>query len=125
MSAMVPYVLQRPGHTPMRDYTAAALSGDVEKAAALAAQMEPARLIHDKWLVQPFAARKEIAIAYLKAWTEFMGMAGGMVRPPLAQSLTPSEANCAPTFKRSDCWTANVLARWHDHFAPALSLKPG
>jgi 4-hydroxy-tetrahydrodipicolinate synthase len=84
-SSPVPYLLQRSGYTPLKDYTAMAVDGDPAKAAVLAYAMEPARTVMDRWLHQPWATRRVMPIAYLKAWCELMGMAGGSVRPPLAQ----------------------------------------
>jgi 4-hydroxy-tetrahydrodipicolinate synthase len=78
-----PYLLQQPGHTPIKDYTALALRGEVAEAATLAYSLEAARNVYDKWLHRPWVTRRVMPIAYLKAWAEAIGMTGGPVRTPL------------------------------------------
>lgn len=90
MSSAAPYLLQKPGHTPLKDYTALVLSGQIEKAATLAQSLEPARAIFNKWLREPWPTHRLMPIAYLKTWGELLGMVGGPVRPPLLQT-TPAE----------------------------------
>jgi 4-hydroxy-tetrahydrodipicolinate synthase len=82
-SSPAPYTLQYPGFTPIKDYTAMALRGDVEGAAKLAYGLEAARNVTDKWQPAPWAARRQMPNNYLKAWCDAMGMTGGGVRPPL------------------------------------------
>lgn len=90
MSSAVPYTLQKPGYTPMLDYTALALRGQTDEAAVIAQSLNPAREVFDRWLRDPWANRKVMPIAYLKAWCELVGMVGGPVRPPL-QQVTEAE----------------------------------
>lgn len=85
MASPAPYVLQRPGHTPIKDYTAMAMDGDCAQAAVTAYDLEPARRVMDRWLAQPWVTRQVMPIAYLKAWCELMGMSAGPVRSPLEQ----------------------------------------
>ena len=86
MSSAAPYLLQRPGHTPMKDYTALVFQGQVEEAEAISRGLEPARKIFNKWLRDPWPARRLMPIAYLKTWGELLGMVGGAVRSPLLQT---------------------------------------
>jgi 4-hydroxy-tetrahydrodipicolinate synthase len=89
-SSAAPYLLQKPGYTPLKDYTALAMQGRNEEAAAIAQSLEPARNIFNKWLREPWPTRRVMPIAYLKTWSELLGMVGGPVRVPLLQT-TPAE----------------------------------
>jgi 4-hydroxy-tetrahydrodipicolinate synthase len=90
MSSASPYTLQKPGHTPIKDYTALVLAGQTEEAARIVRSLDPARTVFEKWLREPWPARRLMPIAYLKAWSDLMGMVGGPVRAPLPQ-ITPTE----------------------------------
>ena len=83
MSSASPFLLQKPGDTPIKDYTRLALEGRVDEAAAIARAMDPRRKVFDKWMRDPWPTRRLMPIAYLKAWCDLMGMVGGAVRPPL------------------------------------------
>lgn len=85
MASPAPYVVQYPGHTPIKDYTRLALDGDIDGASAIAGTLGAQRDLMDKWLHAPWGDSKLMPIAYLKAWTEAMGMVAGPVRPPLPQ----------------------------------------
>ncbi len=86
MSSASPYLLQKPGFTPIKDYTALFLAHRIEEATALARSLDPARQVFDKWLRDPWSTRRVMPIAYLKAWCDLMGgMVGDPVRPPLLQ----------------------------------------
>jgi 4-hydroxy-tetrahydrodipicolinate synthase len=86
MSSASPYILQKPGYTPIKDYTALVLENKTGEAASIARRLDPARQVFDKWLRDPWPARRLMPIAYLKAWCDLMGMVGGPVRPPLLQA---------------------------------------
>jgi len=90
MSSASPFLIQKPRHTPIKDYTALVLAGQVEEAARVAASLDPARAVFEKWLREPWPRRRLMPIAYLKAWSELLGMVGGPVRVPLPQ-ITPTE----------------------------------
>ena len=84
MSSASPYLLQKPGVTPIKDYTALVLEKRVEEAAVIARSLDAARQVFDKWMRDPWPTRRVTPIAYLKAWCDLMGgMVGGRVRPPL------------------------------------------
>jgi 4-hydroxy-tetrahydrodipicolinate synthase len=84
-SSAAPFTLQKPGQTPMKDYTAFALQGRVDEAAEIVRSLEPASKVFNKWLRDPWPARRLMPIAYLKAWCDLLGMVGGPVRSPLLQ----------------------------------------
>jgi len=90
MSSAAPYLLQKPGYTPLKDYAALVMQGRNEEAATINQSLEPARAIFNKWLRDPWPARRLMPIAYLKTWSELLGMVGGAVRSPLLQT-TPAE----------------------------------
>lgn len=83
MSSASPFLLQRPGWTPIKDYTALVLNNRIEEAATITRSLDPARHVFDKWMRDPWPTRRIMPIAYLKAWSDLMGMVGGPVRPPL------------------------------------------
>jgi 4-hydroxy-tetrahydrodipicolinate synthase len=85
MSSAAPYLIQKPGYTPLKDYTELVMQGRNEEAAIINQSLEPARAIFNKWLRDPWPARRVMPIAYLKTWAELLGMVGGAVRPPLLQ----------------------------------------
>jgi dihydrodipicolinate synthase/N-acetylneuraminate lyase len=43
------------------------------------------RKAHHRWMRDPWVKQRIIAISYLKAWMELLGLAGGAVRAPLLQ----------------------------------------
>ncbi len=90
MSSAAPFLLQKPGQTPMKDYTALVFQGQIEEAAVIAQSLEPARKVFEKWLRDPWPTRRLMPIAYLKAWADLLGMVGGPVRSPL-QQVTSAE----------------------------------
>ena len=87
MSSAAPYLYQTSTWRPMREYTQAALSGDVQKANEIAATMEPVRAVAERWLHGPWSRDRVNPLPMLKAWSGLLGMSGGPVRPPL----------CSPT----------------------------
>ncbi len=90
MSSAAPYLIQKPGQTPLKDYTALVLQGQVDEAAEISRSLDPARKVFAKWLRDPWPTQRVMPIAYLKAWCDLLGMVGGPVRSPLLQ-ITPAE----------------------------------
>ena len=84
MSSAIPYLFQTASWQPMREYTDLALSGDVDKAAEVAATLAPLRELNAKWLHGRWTRDGILHIAYLKAWAGLLGLSGGQPRPPLA-----------------------------------------
>jgi 4-hydroxy-tetrahydrodipicolinate synthase len=105
-SSQRPYIYQTATWTPFRDYAELALAGKFEEAAQVAKQLEPLREVHRKWLRSHWPERRVIPIAYIKAWSELMGMAGGPVRPGLPQ-ITDKERQ----EMRRDLERTGLLAR--------------
>ncbi len=48
----------------------------------------------------PWTERKIMPMAYLKAWCEMLGMAGGPVRPPLLQITAAERAELRADLER-------------------------
>ena len=72
----------------MHDYTELGLAGRFAEAEPIYRSIQPLRELHDKWLRARWLNEKIIPIAYIKAWSEMLGLAGGPVRPPLLQATT-------------------------------------
>lgn len=83
MSSAAPYLYQTATWKPMRDYTRAALAGDVDKAGEIAATLEPVRVVAERWLHGRWNRERVNPLPWLKAWAGLLGMSGGPVRPPL------------------------------------------
>jgi 4-hydroxy-tetrahydrodipicolinate synthase len=106
MSSAAPFILQVPGWRPMRDYTALALEGRFAEAEHVSKTLDSLREVHERWMRDPWVHHKVIPIAYLKAWTELLGLAAGHVRPPLAQ-ITSTERKAL----KDDLERCGLLAR--------------
>lgn len=79
-------LMQSPSWQPIDEYATAAWAGDVERANALYAAIEPLRIIWDdlyKVLWECGNAPATHPIAYTKYWQQLMGMPAGPPRPPL------------------------------------------
>ena len=83
MSSAIPFLYQTAASQPMREYTELALAGDYDKAAEVAASLEPLRALNAKWLHGRWTRDREMHIPYLKAWAGLLGMSGGAPRVPL------------------------------------------
>jgi 4-hydroxy-tetrahydrodipicolinate synthase len=90
MSSAAPFLFQNASWQPMREYTRLALSGDFEKAAEVAATLDPVRELGTKWLHGRWARDRVNPVPYIKEWAGLLGMSGGPVRAPLS-SLTSVE----------------------------------
>jgi 4-hydroxy-tetrahydrodipicolinate synthase len=106
MSSPAPYLLQTPAYLPIRDYSELGLSGQWEQAAQASAQLDPARAVYEKWMGATWQRHRIVPDAYLKAWCELLGMAGGPVRPPLPQITDTERAEL-----RADLDRVGLLAR--------------
>jgi 4-hydroxy-tetrahydrodipicolinate synthase len=89
-SSQTPYLFQTATWTPLNEYVGLALGGRFDEAAKVAAQLDPLRKLHLKWSRNMWSERKVIPCAYVTAWSECLGMAGGPVRPGLPR-ITPAE----------------------------------
>ena len=83
MSSAAPFLLQTAAWTPMREYVELALEGRFSEAEKVSRTMQPVREVLEKWMREPWLKHQIIAIAQLKAWSEYLGLAGGHVRAPL------------------------------------------
>lgn len=77
-----PHLYQVPGWLPLRDYTEAAMAGDMNRATEIAASLQPLRDLHAKWIMGYWKAGR-MPLSEMKAWQELIGMHGGPVRPPV------------------------------------------
>lgn len=106
MSSAAPYLLQTATWRPMQKYTELGLQGRFKDAEEVSRELAPLRKVHDRWMREPWLKDRIIPIAYLKAWTELLGLAGGPVRPPLLQ-ITDEERQAL----RADLEQTGLLAR--------------
>jgi 4-hydroxy-tetrahydrodipicolinate synthase len=100
MSSPAPYLLQTPRFLPMRDYTELGLAGHYDDAEAISQQLNGLREIHDKWLGARWARDRTVPIAFIKAWCELLGMAGGPVRAPLCPITDEQRAELRADLER-------------------------
>ncbi len=85
-SSPAPYLMQTPTWMPMHDYTELGLQGKFQEAEKISNQLQQLREVLSKYLRAKWNDNERlIPIAYIKAWSELMGMAGGPVRPGLPQ----------------------------------------
>lgn len=105
-SSPAPYLVQTKGWLPMRDYTALALQGRFAEAEPVSAQLEPLRAVQARWFRPQWTQRKVLPIAYIKAWSELMGMAAGPVRPGLPPLIEAERAAL-----EADIESTGLLAR--------------
>jgi 4-hydroxy-tetrahydrodipicolinate synthase len=104
MSSAIPFLFQTADWQPMREYTELALAGEYEKAAEVAATLEPLRALGSKWLHGQWLRDRVLPIPALKAWAGLLGMSGGDPRAPLT-GLTPAQR----TELESDLATVGLL----------------
>jgi len=83
MSSAAPFLLQTAAWKPMREYVELALDKNFPEAERISSSMQAVRDVHEKWMREPWLKHQVIPIAELKAWSEYLGLAGGHVRAPL------------------------------------------
>ncbi len=106
MSSAAPYLYQTAGWLPMRDYTELGLQGNFDAAAVIAKTLQPLREVNERWFRDIWVKRRIVPMAYLKAWSEMLGMAAGPVRTPLLQ-ITEKERDEL----RSDLERSGIIGR--------------
>ncbi|WP_201832655.1 dihydrodipicolinate synthase family protein [Microvirga zambiensis] len=84
-SSAMPFLYQTAHQQLFRDYSELALEGKFDEAAPIAAKLKPLRELNEKWIRRPWNEHQTIAVANIKAWSEFLGMAAGPVRAPMLQ----------------------------------------
>jgi 4-hydroxy-tetrahydrodipicolinate synthase len=85
MSSATPFLFQTATDRRLREYTELALAGRFAEAEPIARTLEPIRQLHQRWIGSPWRERRVIPIAYVKLWSELLGLAAGPVRLPLRQ----------------------------------------
>lgn len=85
MSTPALAMFQTPAEQPIREYTALADAGEVDRARELQATLAPHRRAFQKWMRDPWLANMAGAVpdAELKTWLGLMGLPQGPVRLPL------------------------------------------
>jgi 4-hydroxy-tetrahydrodipicolinate synthase len=106
MSSAAPFLMQTASWKPMHEYSELGLAGRFDEAKKVRDSFEPLREVHEKWMREPWLKHQLIPIAYLKAWTEMLGMAAGPVRAPLLQITDAERATL-----RADLEGCGLLAR--------------
>lgn len=89
-----PHLYQVPGWLPLKDYTDAAMAGDINRATKIAASLQPLRDLHAKWIMGYWKAGR-MPLSEMKAWQELIGMNGGPVRPPVIPMTDAARAELA------------------------------
>ncbi|MEA3156111.1 MAG: 4-hydroxy-tetrahydrodipicolinate synthase [Betaproteobacteria bacterium] len=80
-----PHLYQVPGYLPVRDYTQAALAGDLKRATEISRSLNALRAVHAKWITGYGKPTGRVRSAELKYWMELIGMTGGPVRSPCTE----------------------------------------
>jgi 4-hydroxy-tetrahydrodipicolinate synthase len=101
-----PHLYQGPGYLPVRDYTQAALAGDLNKATEISRSLNDLRAVLAKWVNGYGRPHGRLPTHEQKVWMELLGMIGGPVRAP---STPMSEA--AKQELRRDLEATGILAR--------------
>jgi 4-hydroxy-tetrahydrodipicolinate synthase len=105
-SSQTPYLYQTATWQPLREYVELALSQRYDEAGKISKQLEPLRKVHLKWYRNRWSDDKIVPCAYVKAWSELMGLAGGPVRPGLPQITADERAEL-----RADVERTGILGR--------------
>ena len=106
MSSAAPFLMQTASWKLIHQYSELALAGRFDEALTVRDSLEPVRTLHERWMREPWLKEQLIPIAYLKAWTELMGLAAGPVRAPLLQVTDEERAKL-----RADLECCGLLAR--------------
>ncbi len=77
-----PHLYQSKGWLPLKDYTDAALNGEINRATEIAKSIQPLRELHAKWIMGYWNSGR-MPISEMKYWQELIGMKGGRTRPPV------------------------------------------
>lgn len=79
-----PHLYQSKGWLPLKDYTDAALNGEINRATEIAKSIQPLRELHAKWIMGYWNSGR-MPISEMKYWQELIGMNGGRTRPPVIE----------------------------------------
>jgi 4-hydroxy-tetrahydrodipicolinate synthase len=111
MSSAAPFIYQTARWQPMREYTELALSGRFAEAETVAQTLAPVRKVHQRWMRDPWVKDRVIAIGYLKAWMEELGLVGGPVRAPLLLVTVEERAQLKADVEHSGLLVAHAASR--------------
>ena len=100
MSSAAPFLMQTAAWKPVHEYSELGLAGRFEEAQKVRDAITPLREVHEKWMREPWLKHQLIPIAYLKVWTELLGLAAGPVRAPLLQATDEERAQIAADLER-------------------------
>jgi 4-hydroxy-tetrahydrodipicolinate synthase len=106
MSSPAPYLFQKRGYTPVRDYYQAYVEGREADARRIWSSLARLRTIEQKWIYAPWSLGY-LPKAAVKAWSELLGLSGGKPRPPLAP-LSPAQMD---ELRRDLAWAGILGAR--------------
>ncbi len=101
-----PHLYQVPGYLPVRDYTRAALAGDMNRATEISRALNSLRAVHAKWVTGYGRPTGRTPAAEMKYWMELIGMPGGPVRAPCTE--LPEERK---NELRADLEATGILAK--------------
>ena len=101
-----PHLYQVPGYLPVRDYTQAALAGDMNRATKIASSLNALRAVHAKWITGYGRPTGRVPSAELKYWMELIGMTGGPVRAPCTEMTEQGKQEL-----RADLEATGLLAK--------------
>lgn len=79
-----PHLYQSKGWLPIKDYTDAALNGEINRATEIAKSLQSLRELHAKWIMGYWNSGR-MPISEMKYWQELIGMKGGRTRPPVIE----------------------------------------
>jgi len=79
-----PHLYQSKDWLPLKDYTDAALNGEINRATEIAKSIQPLRELHAKWIMGYWNSGR-MPISEMKYWQELIGMNGGRTRPPVIE----------------------------------------
>lgn len=79
-----PHLYQSKDWLPLKDYTDAALNGEINRATEIAKSIQPLRELHAKWIMGYWNSGR-MPISEMKYWQELIGMKGGRTRPPVIE----------------------------------------
>jgi len=85
MSSAAPYLMQTSKRQAMLEYTKLALAGDYVQATTIYKELQPIRVLTEKWVHGGWARERINPVPAIKAWSGLLGMSGGTVRAPLTQ----------------------------------------
>ena len=109
MSSATPFLFQTAADRRLREYTELGLAGQFEEAERMAGELEPVREVLDRWVSRRWREDRVIPIAYIKAWSELLGLAAGPVRLPLKEITAEERAGLRADLERVGLLQATAM----------------